>query len=208
MARSAVELDFFRMEKQPSPKPQPPKLFDRRRSFRDIQGVISKLNPEVLKAVIASGSVDKSSNSSENCNLSASSAPFSVPSTPKHDAFPVQTPALGSESTTETAKMTIFYNGVVTIFEVPRHKAENILKIAGGGVPKIVESADPKLAASSEDQHQLLKTLNGDLPIARRKSLKRFLEKRKERVTLASPYGCPQAEDGNSGKSASGGRNH
>ncbi|KAH7858001.1 hypothetical protein Vadar_018868 [Vaccinium darrowii] len=189
MAGSAAELDFFRMEKKETSPTQPQKqLFHCRRSFQDIQSVISKLNPEVLKAVIATGSsVDLISKSSENANL--------LSSTPKHNPFsalPVySTPSAfwnngggNSESNPETPPLTIFYNRTVTVFNVPRHKAENILKIAQGGV---------------SGQSKLLETFNGDLPIARRKSLQRFLEKRKQRLALASPYGCP-AGYGFSGK--------
>ncbi|XP_058195338.1 protein TIFY 9-like isoform X2 [Rhododendron vialii] len=190
---AAVELDFFQMEKETtSTKPTPKKLFHRRTSFRDIQSVISKLNPELLKAVIATGSVDQTS-------LPSKTSSFSVPSTPKHDgnpfpSLPVYTPAFccgNSESSTpETAPLTIFYNGTVTVFNVHRHNAENILKLAEGGVSKIFEGGDGR---------QLLETLHGDLPIARRKSLQRFLEKRKERLTLVSPCGNPR-EHGISGK--------
>ncbi|CAL5421040.1 unnamed protein product [Camellia sinensis] len=164
-SRSAVELDFFRMERDCSSKPLPNKLFDRRRSFRDIQSFVSKMNPELLKTVIASGFVDQST------NLSKSSS-FSVPVTPKHEenvfpAFPLYTPTFRSntcgsdQSTPESGPLTIFYNGTVTVFDVPRHEAENILKIAKGGVSKTVESVNPELALSSTDQHQLLETLKG-----------------------------------------------
>ncbi|GAY36815.1 hypothetical protein CUMW_024740 [Citrus unshiu] len=64
-------------------------------------------------------------------------------------------------------------------------QAEHILKLAVEGNSKSFESNDANVA--SDQQQQLLETLNtGDLPIARRKSLQRFLEKRKERNDMES----------------------
>ncbi|KAH7836133.1 hypothetical protein Vadar_033019 [Vaccinium darrowii] len=80
------------------------------------------------------------------------------------------------ESTTGTTPLTIFYNGTVAVFDLPQQRAENIFK----------------LAVSSNERSQLQDTRNGDhLPLARRKSLQRFLEKRKQRLNLTSRYGCP-----------------
>ncbi|KAB2095228.1 hypothetical protein E1A91_A01G023300v1 [Gossypium mustelinum] len=188
MSRATVELDFFGMEKANSCKSQFQKFLDRRRSFRGIQGAISKMNPELIKSVIASGSTNR--------NPVDWRKSFSVPSSPKEDrstslpSLPLLNPALRSipsEESPETAPLTIFYNGTVSVINVPRDKAESIFKLAVEGSSKNIESVDSSKAANpSSDQQNLLEARNGDLPIARRKSLQRFLEKRKERLT--SPY--------------------
>ncbi|KAE8672990.1 Protein TIFY 9 [Hibiscus syriacus] len=193
MSRAGVEFDFFGMEKENSSKSQFQKFLDRRRSFRGLQGAISKMNPEMIKSVISSGLTNPPSQDQIESNKSAS-----VPSSPKETqslfpALPLLTSAARAapENGPGTAPLTIFYNGTVSVFNLPRDKAESILKLAVEGVSETVESIDSEVATpSSDQQQQLLETLDEDLPIARRKSLQRFLEKRKERLTCASPYGC------------------
>ncbi|KAL8519980.1 hypothetical protein ACS0TY_010784 [Phlomoides rotata] len=154
------------MEKVPKALPPSAKhpIFKRRRSFRDIQGVISKMNPEVVKSVIENGST-------KSC--------FSIPSTP--NGTPPHHPKLslrcGGENNGEsTAPMTIFYNGKVLAYDVSPHQAQGILKVAEEIFPTSVENFD--------SEKNLLNSLNGDFPIFRRNSLQRFLEKRKERLTV------------------------
>ncbi|GKU96235.1 hypothetical protein SLE2022_048750 [Rubroshorea leprosula] len=190
MSRATVELDFFGMKKENSSKSQFQKFLHRRRSFCDIKSAISKINPELIKSVIASGSA----------NQIDSKKSFSVPCTPtdlapsSFSALPVLNPVCRTASENipapETAPLTIFYNGTVTVFNLPRDKAVNILKFAVEGCPKKVESTDLEIAVPSSDQQQFLESLDGDLPIARRKSLQRFLAKRKERLSSVMPYAC------------------
>ncbi|XP_076908181.1 protein TIFY 9-like isoform X2 [Bidens hawaiensis] len=134
------------------------KLFRRRQSFRDIQSSISKMNPELVKTVIESG---------------------------KRPMFSTHYPPSFSLSMPVTTPFTIFYNGMVNVFHVSPPQAETLIKFAYGK-----ETPSPS--------HHKLQTLNqgkldvdescSDLPIARKKSLQRFLKKREGRITLGGPY--------------------
>ncbi|XP_073131251.1 protein TIFY 9 [Henckelia pumila] len=174
MERSGLELDFFNnMAKR---------TFERKTSFRDIQGLMSKINPEVLKSVIANGRcVD-----AKKPSLCILPPRRSVPSSPFHDPTDLRLSYWIGEKAAETAPMTIFYNGKVSVFEVSPHKAQDIMKLAEeAGLHKSTESSESKPTAQ-----YLLNTLHGDMPIPRRKSLQSFLEKRKERLVKESPYWC------------------
>ncbi|XP_023636850.1 protein TIFY 9 isoform X1 [Capsella rubella] len=223
MSRATVELDFLGVEKKQhqtnnAPKPKFQKFLDRRRSFREIQGAISKIDPEIIKSLLASGG--------GNHNTDSSAKSSSVPSTPREHQLPqipispvhaslarylfffsrfwrfhkkkknnflnfkilknIRRPS--TEAVSGTVPMTIFYNGTVSVYKVSRNKAEEIMKVANE------TAASKKDTSSTETETDLSvitpttlrpklfgQNLEGDLPIARRKSLLRFLEKRKER---------------------------
>ncbi|XP_058102992.1 protein TIFY 9-like isoform X2 [Magnolia sinica] len=188
MSRSSAELNFFGIEKGKKP-------LDRRSSFKGIQNAISRIDPQVLKSVIASrmrneGRLPESAVTPKlNETVPDPKSPIPLPSMRNGDGrlrslLPVSNPVsrVVAEDLKATSPLTIFYNGTVTVYDVPRDMAEKILKVAVKGDVGTVESADTKFAASSSStEGQLLEKLN-DLPIARKHSLQRFLEKRKERV--------------------------
>nr|ATD10401.1 jasmonate ZIM-domain protein JAZ10 [Fragaria x ananassa] len=86
--------------------------------------------------------------------------------------------------------MTVFYGGSVAVFEVTPEKFESIVKLAMEEKFKAARAADRPQESKQQQLVNVDGPLNEDLPIARRKSLQRFLEKRKERLNTVSPYGC------------------
>uniref|UniRef100_A0A0E0ESL7 Protein TIFY n=1 Tax=Oryza meridionalis TaxID=40149 RepID=A0A0E0ESL7_9ORYZ len=91
-----------------------------------------------------------------------------------------------SEAAGEKAQqLTIFYGGKVVVFEnFPSTKVKDLLQIVstGDGVDKNTSTAATQ--SLPRPAHNSLP----DLPIARRNSLHRFLEKRKGRMNANAPY--------------------
>ncbi|PKU84925.1 Protein TIFY 10A [Dendrobium catenatum] len=83
-------------------------------------------------------------------------------------------PAKAETKEQEKSQLTIFYGGKVLVFDnFPAEKANDLMQLASKG--QNFSSGTTSLVAS-------------DLPIARKTSLHRFLEKRKDRINAMSPY--------------------
>ncbi|MCL7029934.1 hypothetical protein MKW94_030311 [Papaver nudicaule] len=221
MSRSLVELDFFGMEKESSSsKSQFQKFLQQRRGM---QSAITKLNPELLRTVINSGVASTSSNSSGLLEQKSSSTTDLLMNSDEvitnwseknllsfvPPAMPKQMQCTSSAEA-GTAPLTIFYNGRVSVFDVPRDKAEFLMKLAeSNGIISSSSSSKITTPTTNVEQQCILDTLNEDLPIARRRSLQRFLEKRKERLSFASPYAyipsSRKCEENNNGGGSDGG---
>lgn len=93
--------------------------------------------------------------------------------------------------------MTIFYGGRVVVFdEFPQDKALEIMSLAKNGTMSShsqieIESQTPNnIVPTHLTQGVVSKGMCSlyDLPIARRVSLHRFMEKRKHRIAASAPY--------------------
>ncbi|OIT01691.1 PREDICTED: protein TIFY 10A [Nicotiana attenuata] len=116
-----------------------------------------------------------------------------------------------TKSEPEKAQMTIFYGGQVIVFDdFPAAKANEIMKLASKknnnnnkqnlatnifSYPMVnnqnsAESVTTNLTQElrSRTHVPISQSSVADLPIARRNSLTRFLEKRKDRITSTAPY--------------------
>ncbi|KAL0878054.1 hypothetical protein Bca101_027760 [Brassica carinata] len=126
----------------------------------------------------------------------------------------IETKSVKVES--QSSPLTIFYGGQVMVFDdFPAEKAKQVIDLANKGSAesselnknqsaytqniaknqKEVASATPnpvpslaKTAAAPEPIQTNTSSLACELPIARRASLHRFLEKRKDRITSMAPY--------------------
>ncbi|KAL3830055.1 hypothetical protein ACJIZ3_018857 [Penstemon smallii] len=108
----------------------------------------------------------------------------------------------GTRFEAETAQMTIFYAGQVIVFnDFPAVKAKEIMSLAskssdGAAQNNRTTALAPPLPAQSPAEststsiQNIIRPspLSSDLPIARKHSLARFLEKRKDRITANAPY--------------------
>ncbi|KAI3949798.1 hypothetical protein MKW92_039988 [Papaver armeniacum] len=122
---------------------------------------------------------------------------------PQRTGFGPTTTASAETKKPEAAQMTIFYGGKVLVFDdLPVEKAKEVMNFAKNFSPVVSNSVVdvlPPPRPVQQPQQQVQQRQLGDLPIARKASLHRFLEKRKDRINAKAPYqvtGSPITKSG------------
>ncbi|XP_020584762.1 protein TIFY 6a-like isoform X2 [Phalaenopsis equestris] len=111
------------------------------------------------------------------------------------------TPRNVSKLHMKTAPLTIFYAGSVNVYDdVPSHMAQTIMLMASKECKNAINAADDKTEMKSEHVKATNACMVGvpasatimprAVPQARKASLARFLEKRRERISNTIPYSC------------------
>ncbi|CAN6485532.1 unnamed protein product [Victoria cruziana] len=198
MTREIIEVDFFASRTAPdlaSTLDAPVSRFQR---------TVSKINAQALRNALSVQPKDAMADrrpSEDPFRPAASSRPanFSLP------VFCSAAGGISSDGPPGTSPLTIFYNGTVNVFNVPSDTAEKLIKLAANGKsmpadPPARSTPPGSAPAAHADVGNTLNKLSQDLPIARRKSLQRFLEKRKDRLSSTLPY--EEAADQQDKKSA------
>ncbi|KAI3772757.1 hypothetical protein L6452_03950 [Arctium lappa] len=130
---------------------------------------------------------------------------FPVTETPRTAVYQQQATTTKKQQDHESRSMTIFYNGQVIVFnDLTPEKVKEIMMLAEKGVvsgqkpppptattfssASSVCTPKPDEPLNNKIKHPLPVASGSDLPIARKASLARFLEKRKDRIIARSPY--------------------
>ncbi|KAL9306642.1 Protein TIFY 10A [Arabidopsis thaliana] len=125
-------------------------------------------------------------------------------SLPKEDVLKMTQTTRSVKPESQTAPLTIFYAGQVIVFnDFSAEKAKEVINLASKGTANSVAKNQTDIRSNiatianqvphprkttTQEPIQSSPTPLTELPIARRASLHRFLEKRKDRVTSKAPY--------------------
>jgi len=153
-----------------------------------LQG-LSWIKPEMVQQVLSSIGLPKERNSVEAPSRGDSMNLFPRNRTASNDTVLPQIADSRSVSASITDKqspprLTIIYNGVVNVYHVSPEKAEAIMQLASSANKSTTPTVSNGSNGSKEEiakpcaaSSQQIKKANQGLPIARKLSLQRFLEK-------------------------------
>uniref|UniRef100_A0A0D6R820 Tify domain-containing protein n=1 Tax=Araucaria cunninghamii TaxID=56994 RepID=A0A0D6R820_ARACU len=168
---------------------------------------LSWIKPQMVHQVLSLRGLCEEMNGNKDMECSTQKRNVALPS----NSIPFGRSA-GKQASTK--QLTIFYNGTVGVYDVSAEKAKSIFMLASGeSCNQRSRSTSPLMSraisssAKNENENRAdekppnfihpvppvieegqLQKLRTDLPLARKQSLQRFLQKRKDRMTMAAPY--------------------
>lgn len=162
--------------------------------------------PAAMSLLPGAAGADEAERKKETMELFPQSAGFG-----QQDAAAAAADAAAArEQAPEKRQLTIFYGGKVLVFnDFPADKAKGLMQLASKGspvapqgaavpapatvtdntkVPMAMPAPVSSLPTAQVDAQKPARANASDLPIARKASLHRFLEKRKDRLNAKTPY--------------------
>ncbi|XP_057857746.1 protein TIFY 9 [Cryptomeria japonica] len=176
---------------------------------------LSWIKPEMMQQVLSSIGLPQERNSAEAPNRGDLRGSFPHNRTASNDtSFPhiVDSRSVSASISDKQSapRLTIIYNGVVNVYHVSPEKAEAIMQLASTNsaskttTPVVSSGSKEEVAKPCATSTQQIKKATQGLPIARKLSLQRFLEKRKDRISTVSPYTSASDQSTTSLKGSSG----
>lgn len=169
------------------------------RSYGDLQG-IDRLNQQQERAkelyqppttmnLFPGSDVAETRNKFNSDEISERNATISMDPSPPQDTDNASKRGEQKEKDMN-AQLTIFYDGKVMIFDnFPAIKAKDLVEMASKGKSSVnVNSVSNGAMTVPPLQSDARASVDLSMPIARRASLHRFLEKRKDRINSNAPY--------------------
>lgn len=161
----------------------------------DVQG-LSFVKPEMMQQVLSSIKRAKADEAPTHAKLmeffpvKSTSERNLAFSSPMAGLLPRIQDSRGAQDKKCPAQMTIFYNGTVNVYNVSAEKAEAIITLATDTSSKTMARpiSGDQISKHCDSKDEPVQKPGAGLPIARKLSLQRFLEKRKDRLRCAAPY--------------------
>ncbi|GLJ49985.1 hypothetical protein SUGI_1063110 [Cryptomeria japonica] len=182
---------------------------------RSMQSCLGKIKPYMLQQVLSHGCRSDSQNFHSEGHIGVCEGIKTMDLFPQHplgfqsngkqeSALLDRKTEICEDVTTNPSspQLTIFYNGAVKVYnDVSSREAEAIIMLAAANEDALPSStpsnisnllrksvSNPEESTQGAKQSHAIETSNANLPIAKKLSLQRFLQKRKDRVSRVIPY--------------------